>query len=423
MNNVVCCPVSFLPSTLDPDRTYFSMYSYVEPAHEAVGHIAPTLRTSIRKDGLAPSVPVWDFTSIALAVAAADLAFERSSSPDGWTREFHLEICLCDPGPWSAVRLELESTLRFLTGDFWTLRFLSGGEKPPAATKKRTFDADCVSLLSGGVDSLVGAIDLTSAKAKPLLVSQVVKDDKKTQHSYAQALSRGSNHVQWSYAVKHPEASEITTRGRSLVFFAFAALAASAIASGKHNPVEIVVPENGFISLNVPLSPGRIGSLSTKTTHPIYMEGIQFLFDALGIEAILSFPYRFKTKGELLLECADQDKLADLIGRSSSCGKSARIHMHCGRCVPCMVRRAAFLKAGLIDTTAKGYAAGDLSHSESTDVTAAAVAYLRYKTRGVRRFIGGNLSFALPQERPQFEGVVARGLEELGQLLRSFGLV
>lgn len=235
----------------------------------------------------------------------------------------------------------------------------------------------------------------------------------------------GSRLVHLSFAAKSSEeVSELSTRARSIVFFAFAALAASTITSTKNRPVEVFVPENGFISLNVPLGPGRLGSLSTKTTHPVYMQGIQSLWDALGIEAKLSFPYRYKTKGDLLMECADRVRLAELIGDSTSCGKYQRHKLtHCGECVPCMVRRAAFLKAGLTDTTAKGYCCENLAFSESGDVAAAAAAFLRYQDKGERRFVGGALSFAHPDERDLYADVVARGMDELGQLLSSHGVI
>lgn len=424
MNKVVCCPVSRLPDALDPNVTYFAMYSYVPSARVGVGYIAPTLRTDIRRDGLAPSVRVWDFTSIALSVAAADKAIERKKSSDGWTRMIELDICLCQPEPWRTKRVELESVLRFLTGDFWTLRFLPGGEKSPKAKKPRSSGADCVCLLSGGVDSLVGAIDLVSAAKKPLFVSQVVRGDKATQGKYARALGGKNRHCQWSYVVHHSGVREKSTRGRSIVFFAFAALAASAIPATQKQPVEIVVPENGFISLNVPLGPGRLGSLSTKTTHPVFTEGIQSIWNSLGIHARLSFPYRYKTKGELLVQCADQAKLIDLVGDSTSCAKYQRYKLtHCGQCVPCMVRRAAFLKASFTDTTAKGYCCEQLAHSESSDVAAVAIAYLRYKTKGISRFVGGALTFTHAHEHPECEDVVARGLDELGQLLGSHGVI
>ena len=421
MKKVMCCPESLLPAPLDPDVAYFTMFSSTR--REDIGHVAMELPTAIRRDGLAPSVRAWDFAAIASAVAASDRAIQRNDSADGWTRVIELSICLAEPAVWDAERAGLESLLRFLTGDFWTLHFLPGGVKVPKAKKPTQRNADCVCLLSGGIDSLVGAIDQTSAGKKPLFVSQVVRGDRDTQARFAAALGGSDRHCQWSFAVGHPGLYELSTRARSMVFFAFAALAASAIPSTQDEPVEIVVPENGFISLNVPLGPGRLGSLSTKTTHPVYMAGIQALWDAVGIHARLSLPYLGMTKGELLLNCADPTQLARLIGESTSCGKYQRHLMHCGECVPCMVRRAAFLKAKLNDTTAKGYSCDRLALSESKDVGAAAGSYLRYQDKGIRRFVGAALSFASKNERGRYEDVVARGMDELGQLLSSHGVI
>jgi hypothetical protein len=314
--------------------------------------------------------------------------------------------------------------LNILTGDFWSLRFRSGGMPPPKSKKPQKRDADCVCLLSGGIDSLVGAIDLTAAGKKPLFVSQVVRGDRGAQARFAAALGGSGRHCQWSYAVRHPGTSEKSTRARSIVFFAFAALAASGVPSRKRRPVEIVVPENGFISLNVPLGPGRLGSLSTKTTHPLYMDAVQELWDGVGIHAHLAFPYRDRTKSELLENCADRKMLQTLIGDSTSCGKYQRHKLtHCGECVPCLVRRAAFLKAKFRDTTVRGYLRKDLSHSESKDVAAAAAACLVYQADGVRRFAGGALSFASHAERGRYESVVARGMDELCKLLSRHGVI
>ncbi len=421
MKKVICCPQERLPKRLDREALYLSMFS--SSGRYGVGHAALELPTAIRRDNLAPSVQAWDFAVIASAVAATDKAILRSESADGWTRMIDLHVSLAAPAAWNARRSELEEMLRFLTGDFWSLQFRSGGIKPPKAKKPERRKADCVCLLSGGIDSLVGAIDLTAEGRKPIFVSQVVRGDKDTQAKFAASLGGSDRHFQWSLAVGHPGSSELSTRARSIAFFAFAALAASALRSTKKRPVDIVVPENGFISLNVPLGPGRLGSLSTKTTHPVYMRAIQKVWDAVGIEAQLVFPYRDRTKGELLRQCADRKKLVSLVGSSTSCGKCQRINQHCGTCLPCLVRRAAFLDAKLRDTTDGGYLCETLSHSESKDVAAAAAAYLRYKDEGIRRFAGGSLSFALHTEREQYESVVARGMDELGKLLSSQGVV
>jgi hypothetical protein len=88
-----------------------------------------------------------------------------------------------------------------------------------------------------------------------------------------------------------------------------------------------------------------------------------------------------------------------------------------------MVRRAAFLVSGLADKTKGGYVCENLAKSSSQDVASVASAYLRYKQRGLRRFVAGEFSFATSKERIVYEDVVSRGMEELGELLRSHGVI
>ncbi len=438
MKKFICCPKNFIPDTVKEGEKYFSLYSSINPRRENVGHIAINLKREIRKAGFSPSVLAWDFTTIALSVAAADMSVKRSQSSDGWTRQIELDIYLCEPLVWFSQKKSLEATFHFLTGDFWKLNFYPNGESPPQpqARQKRTYNADSVSLLSGGMDSLIGAIDLTCLGKKPLFVSKIATGDKDIQREIALKLNAKDRHFQWSYARRTPCESESSTRGRSIIFFAYAVLAASAIEDNIDGHVDIYVPENGFISLNTPLNPGRAGTLSTKTTHPVYMSGLQAIWDAVNLKARLCFPneYQFKTKGELLEGCLDQTILAKLIPHSTSCGRYGTYkRTHCGRCVPCMVRRAAFLKAGQPDITAiasitgKQYICEDLSisglHSGANDIGAVAIAYLKYKKYGIRHFTGGSLSFAAVGQRAKYEDVVKRGLDELGQLLLGHGVI
>jgi hypothetical protein len=427
MRKIVCSPENLIPCQLEEDTKYFSMYSNLRRGN--VGYLGSTLIQDIQREGLRPSEKVWDFNTIALAVAAADHTLTRKISADGWTRQIDLTVHLCNPAIWEPVKQELEKTLRFLTGDFWYLTFNDGGVNPPRAKKKKQFDGDCVSLLSGGVDSLVGAIDLIADSHKPIFVSQVVRGDAKAQRTYAKRIRPESAHFQWSHKIHPPKGeSEGSTRGRSIIFFAFAALAASSIDAQPGSPVKIFVPENGFISLNVPLNSGRMGSFSTKTTHPVYLAGIQDIWDKLNLDLQLVTPYQLKTKGELLAQCKNQDLLRELISDSTSCGKYSRHgQQHCGRCVPCMVRRAAFLKAGIPDNTKKGYKFDNLrvagmDHGPN-DVGAMANACLRMNQSGIQPLISGNLSFADHQKRKDFEGLFSRGLKEVERLLKAQGVI
>lgn len=427
MRKIICSPENLIPQQLEEGTKYFSMYS--NSRRENVGYFGSTLIKDIQRVGLSPPEKVWDFNTIALAVAAVDNSLTRKNSADGWTRQIDLTVHLCSPSVWEPVKRELEKTFRFLTGDFWYLTFKDGGVNPPSARRQKHFDCDCVSLLSGGVDSLVGAIDLKADNHKPIFISQVVRGDAKTQRIYAEKIRPESAHFQWSHKIHPPQGeSEGSTRGRSVIFFAFAALAASAIEVQSGSPVNIYVPENGFISLNIPLNSGRMGSFSTKTTHPVYLAGIQDVWDKLNLNLQLVTPYQFKTKGELLAQCKDKDLLLELIADSTSCGKYSRHgQQHCGRCVPCMVRRAAFLKAGIPDNTTKGYKFDNLAIAGKThgpnDVGAIANACLKMSQSGIQHLISGSLSFADHQKRKDFEAVFSRGLCEVEQLLRGQAVI
>lgn len=426
MRKIICAPENLIPQQLVEDTKYFSIYS--NPRRENVGYFGSTMTRDIRRAGLRPSEKIWDFNTIALSVASADNSLTRKDSADGWTRQIDLTVHLCNPSVWEPAKQELEKTLRFLTGDFWSLTFKGNGVTPPRAKRLKRFDCDCVSLLSGGVDSLAGAIDIVADNHRPIFISQVVRGDAKTQRDYAKKIRPESAHFQWSHKIHPPKGeSEGSTRGRSIIFFAFAALAASAIEAQSGSPADIYVPENGFISLNIPLNSGRMGSFSTKTTHPVYLKGIQNLWNAVGIRLNLIMPYQFKTKGEVLAECKNQQLLKELVFQSVSCGKYRVYKMqHCGRCVPCLVRRAAFQNWGEVDQTSGGYYSEQLeriNHGNPDDVGAVANACLVAEQSGIHRVISGNLSFADHQNRSDFEGVFSRGLSEVKELLLGKGVI
>jgi hypothetical protein len=143
---------------------------------------------------------------------------------------------------------------------------------------------------------------------------------------------------------------ELTMRSRSILFLTLGTAVATALPAG----TQLYIPENGVISLNVPLTFGRTGTLSTRTTHPHTIALYQKLIEALGISVPLQTPYRFKTKGEMLRDCSDKEMLKSGIYSTMSCSRpqSGRFHgwpvgQHCGYCVPCIIRRAALTAVNL----------------------------------------------------------------------------
>jgi 7-cyano-7-deazaguanine synthase in queuosine biosynthesis len=405
-----------------PKKTDLRVLMFDAPDDKSQGSIGHSILPAIERMQLAPARRAWDLLSIALGVVAADHGCLRSGSPDGWTRQIELSVSVGDPKFWSGQAPKLESTLRFLTGDVWQLSFTEGGisPKPPKNAKPR--DETIVCLLSGGLDSLVGAIDLSSQGQAPLFVSQVSHGDKTTQVYFARQIAGSDgHHLQLNHNVETPE-SETSQRARSFVFLAYGVVAATALKNYTTGKATLVVPENGFISLNIPLTPLRLGSLSTRTTHPAFIAGFQALLDAAGLRVKVSNPYQLRTKGQMLKECKDQKLLQKLADSSTSCGRYARINMHCGRCVPCLIRRAAFHCWNGADPT--NYKYKDLSRRGAKyrafeDVRAAAMAVEYVRRNGIVRWTTGVLNSAQLGDVANYQDVARRGLEELGAFLAA----
>lgn len=419
---VICAPENQLPTNLDRNTKYFSLYR--NSGRPNVHFIATGWHRQLERANIAPSNLVWDFVTIALSVAAADLSCERKYSEDGWTREIELKVYLYNPEPWKTQYHLLEKAFKFLTGDLWKFEFVDSGIKAPSSIIPLKTDADCIALFSGGMDSLIGGIDLISDGLKPCFVSQEAKGDVDKQKTFTAQLSPTQQHFQWKNPISRNARKEPSTRGRSIVFLGYALLAATTLCKWKTDTVDIYVPENGFISINVALNSGRLGSLSTKTTHPVFLGLIQDIWTNLGINANIMKPYQFKTKGEMLLECKDQTLVQSIVCGTTSCGKFLRYsRMHCGRCVPCMVRRAAFIKANLEDSTIYVYndlsTNGAIKASGANDIGAVSSAYVNYQNKGIEKIIGGALSFSGVEDRKKYAGIVERGLQELGTFLEE----
>ncbi|TPI13062.1 hypothetical protein FJW06_15535 [Mesorhizobium sp. B4-1-3] len=397
----------------------------------------------LKAHDLKPSEVAVDLMILAALLNAADTRVSRvRNSQNGWTREIDLVVPVSDPTLWTAQAGALGEMLRFLTGDYWRIFFRqrpsSLNQIAPTPTRLPLQHFDEVCLFSGGLDSLIGAIDLIAGGRKPLLVSHWYDGEtsKAQKAVWSKLEGRYSNvgvkvmRTRLGFDRYQVQTGEIenTQRGRSFVFFALAALAASALTGN----VRIVVPENGYIGLNVPLDPLRLGALSTRTTHPHYLAMFNALLDRLGIAATLDNPYRHKTKGEMVEECAEMALLKATVPLSMSCSSPAKARYrglsprHCGTCVPCLIRRAA-LKKGLSTNDPTLYLVPDLEVGR-LDTTRAEGEHIRSFELMIARLsanpacasalarIPGPLNDE-PAELNDFVEVFRRGILEVGELL------
>lgn len=417
----------------------------------SLGHGMGSAIGRLRRLGVYPSEVGVDLLVIAAIVHAADTRISRlRTSQDGWTRELGISVPVSDPGLWSGQRTLLEKTLRFLTGDHWTVAFRARPDgmadfvrRPVKGLFEHGFDR--IALFSGGLDSLIGAIDRLEEGAIPLFVSHggegaVSKPQDSVFKSLAAAYRTGNREptrlrLGMQFGRKHTPgvAREESTRGRSFLFIALAAMAGSGL--GHHFSLE--VPENGLIALNVPLDSVRLGSLSTRTTHPYYLHRWNELLSGVGIAGEIVNRYWDKTKGEMMKACQNPKLLGELAPVSLSCAhpsagrwdkSEAGRHPHCGCCVPCLIRQAAFAKAWGANSDPSGYRLE--IHGNRLNTQTAEGRQVRAFQYAIAR-LGGQAELArvlVHEPGPLLEdidkldglaGVYLRGLNEVGHLLRD----
>lgn len=333
----------------------------------------------LRQAGLMPAQEAVDLFRLATAAYCADLLVPHHTAYDRWSRHIVLHVPVADRARWEAATSALGALLNFLSGDHWELAFREARVPPPPRARTMRapplpMHAHAVSLLSGGLDSAIGGADLLTAGMTVAFASHNAKSGGATFSSPAQqaVLDVFGRHFPGGLArplrfrVNPPSPvagvteSVTTTRSRSIIFFALGLLVASALdmAHGG-SPVPLIVPENGLISLNVPLTKARLGSWSTRTTHPHTLAMLREVMGVIGLPTPIVTPYATRTKGEMLQAWVERDRriAVEIAAASVSCahpnqsrflGKDQR-KPHCGTCVPCIIRRASTQHAGVDD--------------------------------------------------------------------------
>lgn len=235
------------------------------------------------------------------------------------------------------------------------------------------------SLFSGGMDSLISTINLMEQKENTLLFGHAGEGlTKNAQTNILNVLNAKYPEIEHTLIdlwMSFPDdyipegGNDANTRSRSFLFIGFALFS----ITGTKNIKELMIPENGLIALNIPLEITRVGSFSTRTTHPFYLSLWNNLLKNLGMELSVYNPYWNKTKGEMANECLNKDILFETMGLSFSCSSPGKARwkglspQHCGYCVPCLIRRAAMHKAFGRDSTV--YTETSLHHMQSSNAS------------------------------------------------------
>jgi 7-cyano-7-deazaguanine synthase in queuosine biosynthesis len=330
-----------------------------------------------------------DLLRVAGALLLADRAFRRQRRLGGWVRTFWVRAALDEPQRWSRAASAFARLTSFLTGDNWSFEFVSPKNKTVRIPYTSTDEFDRISgtpshgpaaLFSGGLDSFCGASKLlretgTPEKA-PLFLSSFVTGrdhlvnllqkiaEKVNNQEYIHLLVHGLVNVSKVEGVDAAELPERSRRSRSLYFLLQAMSAALEFGNR-----EIYLYENGVMALNLPIRADDIGSRATRHAHPFFLQLLnEFSRTLMGREApIVSNPFAEVTKGEMILKHANG--VESLVGETITCWgyPNATNHFrsdhpkvtHCGRCLPCLIRRVA-LRHGQLEDNHSIYGFPDL---------------------------------------------------------------
>jgi 7-cyano-7-deazaguanine synthase in queuosine biosynthesis len=278
-------------------------------------------------------------------IFAIDLACVRGRGDVGWPRSITAHLPVRDPEYWNGVATRLENIFSDFTFDRLELHFeLDSTPDLAPRQRRRPFPQhDCVSLLSGGVDSFVGTLRLVDRGCRPLAVSHTAagsishaQSEAETvlRHRYQEFERLGLTAKRSGTSFPGPEPSQ---RSRSLLFLGAASLVAAVGGSST-----VYINENGVMAIHLPMTAARIGGLSTHTASPVILERVEGL-----AQEVLSAPVAIHndllsfTKPEVVRFGMDSG-VSDALKKTVSCWSIGRTNRHCGICAPCLMRRISF---------------------------------------------------------------------------------
>lgn len=378
------------------------------------------------------STEALDLFYISLMVYYADRKILRKDTFDSWTRSFKIHMPVLELDKWNNQKVLLELMISFLSGDLWHFEFrkreLNNKElrvEKWSEKSKKSYIPSAFCMLSGGLDSFIGAINLLSKEKNIAFIGHYGggKGVIEYQNNLKAILSEKfalTDRQFFNFHAAPVGGIENSTRTRSFMFFTHAIILASAL----NEQTKLYIPENGLISLNIPLTNTRLGTSSTRTTHPFYMEMLQTLLNNLDIKVELDNPYQFKTKGEMIIECIDSAFLKENISKTMSCSHpdqdryhKAKAPIHCGTCLPCVIRRAAINKAYGDDDTLYKDENFILGKNARIDLKSYKIGILDFKNYSSKAIFKIQEAGPILYKQNEFEKLYLNGMNELAVLL------
>lgn len=303
-----------------------------------------------------------DLIDIAAIVYSADKATTRGNAGPAnmgstWRRNFEFQIAVRDLDFWSneETTRTLREALAFITDDYYEFEFFPLEEPRVRSdylldpTSDALPEIDEVSLFSGGLDSLGGAIDAAVLRERRCVfvchesTQKMRRQRADLQQEVVHRAKREPIFVSLAIRIGKQTTRDYTQRSRP---FLFASLAGTIAALTRVDTFRFY--ENGIVSVNLPFLEQVTGSKASRTTHPRTLAELSRLLTAIAERPIVAEnPFLWKTRTDIVKDILKQD-CGRLIGMSVSCSDTHGMKVgkpHCGNCTQCIGRRIGILAA------------------------------------------------------------------------------
>lgn len=361
--HVVLCNGATAPASLEGDFRVRSLDYGSTPGRDR--NLRLVLPDFVKSAGYIPD-RLLDLIELAVYIHAGDRLAGRGSPNaaelHGWQRRFLYRMRVRDYDFWSSepVKEALSEAVLFMTGDrSYTFEFEPDHTTDRAGLfDKETFEVKAdpepaVSLFSGGLDSLTGAVErLANGTGEVYLVSHAAQTNiKRTQSRLIDALAEGYpgrvKHYRFESRLSGLKAREETQRSRSLLFGSIAY--AIAHTAGLRS---FYLFENGITGINFPKRQSLMNGRASRTTHPKTVYLLERLFSLVEEEVVsIRNPFLYRTKTDVVRRLKELGH-GDLYPSAVSCGVTRARKApasHCGGCNQCVDRRFAAYAAGVED--------------------------------------------------------------------------
>jgi 7-cyano-7-deazaguanine synthase in queuosine biosynthesis len=301
----------------------------------------------------------YDLINIASYIYCADCQIPRGTTKDvygeNWVRHLNFYIPVIEPDLWNkpTVKDSLIKTLEFLTGDIYSFEFCKGKnvaiqyklDLKPDSIDQELRNRKCVSLFSGGIDSLYAAIELLNQKREPVFISHksspvLMSYRKDLMNKLREEYGKKFQNIEVTITNKNNTGKESSQRSRSFLYASLAAAFARCF-----NLKDVYLSDNGPITFNLPYTNQNIGTLNSRSTNPKFLSLFNTLLEVLWEDKapVVSNLLIWKTRGEIVKELKELNK-SHLLSYTTSCAHTRNIsksHPYCGICSQCIDRRFA----------------------------------------------------------------------------------